>query len=102
MTGLKIFLYVALFVLIAINFYYSVKSKIRSTSQKAINTAEKSDKSGKEKMEIAIAEVKKIIPWLIKFLFPDKIVSDIIQDVFDGMEEYALTQTKKGGNSDGD
>ena len=77
------------------SFYFSVKNKITQEANNVINTAEDSDKIRGEKMQLAITEIKKIIPAVAKPFFPDSVLEAIIQKAFDGVEAFAKKQAAK-------
>ena len=75
-----------------ISYYFYVKNKIVNASIEAINAAEDTDKVKHEKMEIAISEVKRLLPKGATLLFSDAAIEAIIQKAFDLIEELAKKQ----------
>ena len=77
-----------------IGYWFSIKSKIQSAAEDAINMAEELDKLGKEKLQAAVDQVYAIIPVVIKPFISKEMVTTLVQMTFDKMEEYALKQKK--------
>lgn len=97
----EIMITILFLVWVCLNAYFSAREKIKEYAQVAINYAEDFEKNGEEKMKIAIAQAKDIIPRIIRFAFSDDKIRMIIQQVFDKMEEYAVKQLNKKGNIGG-
>ena len=77
-----------------IGYWFSIKSKIQSAAEDAINMAEELDKLGEEKLQVAVDQVYAIIPAIVKPFLPREVITGLVQITFDKMEEYALKQTK--------
>lgn len=88
-------------VLIFINYYFSVKSSLQKSAGDAINNAENCDLAGKEKMKVAVSQISKLVPTVLKPFFTDEVIETIVQGAFDKMQEFAKKQVEKDGNGSG-
>ena len=80
------------------SYYLFIKNQIRQTAEDAINNAEELDKIGKEKMKIAVAQVRNVIPIALKPFFGEELIEQIIQEIFDKMKCFAEKQVEKEKN----
>lgn len=83
-----------------LSYYLSIKNTIRKHIGDAINSAEETDKIGAEKMAIAVEQVYSLVPPILKSVFTKEVLSGLIQEVFDKMQEFAQKQV--GGTKDAD
>jgi hypothetical protein len=79
-----------------ISYYFSVKEKIEKAASGAIDKAEETGGVGTEKFEIAVEQLKALIPTPVKPFIPDKLIRKIVQETFDNIESYAKKQHKEG------
>lgn len=77
------------------SYYFYVKSKLNQLTIDVINIAENTDKVKHEKMELAIQELKRLLPPGASLFITDSLLQDIIQTAFDKIEEYAQKQQPK-------
>ena len=77
------------------SYYLAIKNKIEEAAKDAINAAEDFDKIGAEKMQIAVEQVYAVIPDIVKPVFPEDFIEQIVQEVFDKMTEFAEKQVAK-------
>ena len=78
-----------------ISYYFYIKSKLNQLTIDVINIAEDTDKVKHEKMEVAINELKRLLPPGASLFLTDAALEGIIQKAFDKIEEYAQKQTNK-------
>lgn len=83
---------------ILISYYLSVKNKINSIAGDAINKAEDLSDIGEEKMKMVVAQVKTIIPPILRGAFNDEFLKQIVQELFDKMKEFAEKRTRKNAS----
>lgn len=83
------------------SYYLFIKNKIRQSAEDAVNNAEELDKIGKEKMKIAVAQVRNVIPISLKPFFSEELIEQIIQEIFDKMKCFAEKQVEKEKNDGG-
>lgn len=79
-----------------VSYYFSVKGKLDKAACGAIDKAEETGGVGSEKFEIAVEQLKALIPIPVKPFIPDRLVRKIVQEAFDNIESYAKKQHKKG------
>ena len=102
MKTLQIVLSALTVILIFINYYFSVKSSLQKSAGDAINNAENCDLDGKEKMKVAVSQISKLVPTVLKPFFTDEVIETILQGVFDKMQEFAKKKVNKDGKGSGD
>lgn len=78
-----------------VSYYFYIRSKIMEITNTAINIAEDSNKIKHEKMQVAIQEIRKVLPTITKLFISDSMIESIIQHAFDKIEEYVSKQNKK-------
>jgi hypothetical protein len=83
---------------ILISYYLSVKNKINSIAGDAINKAEDLSDIGEEKMKMVVAQVKTIIPPILRMAFNDEFLEQIVQELFDKMKKFAEKRAKKNAS----
>ena len=98
---IDILIYVLLSIIIFLNIYFSVLSKIKFSATDVINYVEDLNIDGKNKMKLAVEKIKDVIPIILKILFTESKLEKIIQETFDKMENYAKKQMNGEGNKDG-
>lgn len=80
---------------ICLSYYLVVRNKLTNNLTTVINTAEDSDLVAEEKMQLAIAELNKLVPMILKPFIPESFLRKITQNAFDKIEEYAKKQLSK-------
>lgn len=93
-TILNIVLVVLSVGLACLAYYCDLKKKITEQVNAEISNAEDTDKKKEEKMAFVVAQLKKIVPKALRFIFTDKAIEKIAQKAFDKIEEYAKKQKK--------
>lgn len=78
-----------------ISHYIYIRGKLHKAAAEAINDAELDDKTGKEKLELAVDEVYSLIPTSLRFFIYRRTVRKIVQAAFDAIEAYAKKQVEK-------
>lgn len=78
-----------------IGHYFYVRGKLHKAATGAIANAEQDDKTGEEKMEIAVEQVYELIPTMLKPFLHKRTVRKIVQAAFDHIEVYAKKQVEK-------
>lgn len=78
-----------------VSFYFKVKSDIIKAANDAINNAEVSNKTGEEKLAIAVAQVLALVPAILKPFLTESVVEKLVQMAFDKIEDYAKKQVAK-------
>lgn len=80
-------------VLILLGYYVSIRNKVKNEALNAINNAEsQNDKSGEEKMQLAIESVYSAIPVVAKPFISKDFIRIAIQAAFDQVEAFAEKQ----------
>jgi hypothetical protein len=77
------------------SYYFQVKEKISKASCNAVDNAEESGADGKEKFEMAVEQLKALVPMPLKPFITDASIRALVQVTFDSIENYAKKQTKK-------
>lgn len=79
--------------------YYNSNSKLKSLVAQYINVAEDSfsgaSEKGKQKFEYALTMIYSKVPVYLKPFITQKMIADMLQRTFDGMQEYATKQLDK-------
>lgn len=83
-----------------LSYYFSVKAKIYSATEDAVNKAEQDNKTATEKMEYAVEQIYSLVPAILKPFFSKKVIRVIVQKAFDKIEEYAQKQVDKDRKDD--
>ncbi len=78
-----------------IGHYFYVRGKLHKAATGAIANAEQDDKTGEEKLEIAVEQVYELIPTMLKPFLHKRTVRKIVQAAFDHIEVYAKKQVEK-------
>jgi len=78
-----------------IGYYLYIKREIESRVPDAINGAEDTGMAGAEKFEEAVATIYALIPAVVKPFITRTLVEELVQSVFDKMEDYAKKQLDK-------
>lgn len=78
-----------------ISHYFYVRGKLHKAATGAITNAEQDDKTGEEKLDIAVEQVYGLIPISLKPFIHRKSVRKIVQAAFDKIEDYAKKQVEK-------
>ena len=91
----EIILSVLTLVGICLSYYLMVRNKLTNNLPTVINIAEDSDLVAEEKMQLAITELNKLVPTVLKPFIPKSLLRKIIQNAFDKIEEYAKKQLSK-------
>jgi hypothetical protein len=97
MEIIEIILGIFTIVLTFISYYYAVKNNLQKAAGDAVNSAERNELEGKEKMAIAVEQIYDIVPTVLKPLFTREMIEKIVQEVFDKMQAFAKKQAEKGG-----
>ena len=72
-----------------IAYYLEIKRKIVEAAGSEIANAQDVAADNSERMAYVVAQLKKIVPAPLRFIFTDKIIKTIAQKVFDKIKEYA-------------
>ena len=94
----EIFCTILSVIVILISYYLSIKNKINSIAGDAINKAEDLSDIGEEKMKIVVAQVKTIIPPILRGAFNDEFLEQIVQELFDKMKKFAEKRAKNNAS----
>lgn len=78
-----------------ISYYFYIVSKAKEAASEAINKAEDADKSGTEKLNLAVKQVYELIPITARMFIPKSVIKTLVQAAFDNIEEYAKKQIAK-------
>lgn len=78
-----------------VGYYFYIRSKLAKAATGAVNDAEKEDKTGAEKLQIAVDQVYALVPAILKTIISREIVQGLVQAAFDKIEEYAKKQLEK-------
>lgn len=85
---------------ILVSYYFYVKNKITKAIADEVDNAEIDDVEGPAKKAEVIAQLQKLIPAVLKPFITYKMLDELVQTVFDGIERYAKKQVKKTENKD--
>ena len=91
----SIVLTVLMLIVTFIGHYFYVRGKLHKAAAGAISNAEQDDKTGEEKLELAVDQVYSIVPDSLKIIIHRKTVRKIVQAAFDKIEDYAKKQVEK-------
>jgi hypothetical protein len=61
-----------------VGYWFSIKSKIQSAAEDAINMAEELDKMGEEKLQMAVDQVYAIIPAIVKPFLSREVITGLV------------------------
>lgn len=75
--------------------YFYVRGKLHKAAAGAITNAEQDDKTGAEKLELAVEQVYSLVPTSLKMFIHRSTVRKIVQAAFDKIEDYAKKQVEK-------
>lgn len=75
--------------------YFYVRGKLQKAAAGAITDAEQDDKTGEEKLELAVEQVYSLVPTSFKVFIHRRTVRKIVQAAFDKIEAYAKKQVDK-------
>ncbi len=78
-----------------VSYYFYIRGKLHKAAAGAITNAEQDDKTGEEKLELAVEQVYSLIPISLKPFIHKKSVRKIVQAAFDKIEDYAQKQVEK-------
>ena len=78
-----------------IGHYFYVRGKLHKAAAGAITNAEQDDKTGEEKLELAVDQVYGLVPASLKVFIHRSSVRKIVQAAFDKIEDYAKKQVEK-------
>ena len=94
-----IFVFIAIFaiIIITILLYKYKKETLRAAAYYIVVQAEENFISGqgKEKLQFAIRELKKNIPWYISWLISETFIINLIEDVLEGLQETFKSSKEK-------
>lgn len=94
-----IFVFIAIFaiIIITILLYKYKKETLRAAAYYIVVQAEENFISGqgKEKLQFAIRELKKNIPWYISWLISESFIINLIEDVLEGLQETFKSSKEK-------
>ena len=94
-----IFVFIAIFaiIIITILLYKYKKETLRAAAYYIVVQAEENFISGqgKEKLQFAIRELKKNIPWYISWLISEIFIINLIEDVLEGLQETFKSSKEK-------
>jgi replicative DNA helicase len=76
-------------------YYFKTKQAIIAAANGAINSAEDTEKAGKEKFEQAVNDIVALIPAVLKPFISRELVEVIVQKAFDEIDEFAEKQANK-------
>lgn len=96
-----ILIYIFLFLIVILNTYFSMLSKVKIYSADVINYVEDLSIDGINKMKLAVEKTKDVIPFIFKILFTESKIETIIQETFDKMECYSKKQMNGEGKKNG-
>lgn len=72
-----------------IAYYLDTKKNIVEAAGAEISNAQDATTDNAERMAYVVAQLKKIVPAPLRFIFTDKIIEKIAQTAFDKIKEYA-------------
>lgn len=78
-----------------VSYYFYIRGRITGAVSGAINDAEQADKTGEEKLELAVEQVYFLVPVLFKAIITKTFVRQLVQETFNKIEEYAVKQAMK-------
>ena len=78
-----------------LSYFFSVKARIYSATEDAVNNAEQEDKESTEKLEFAVNQIYELVPTVAKPFFTKNLIRKIVQKAFDKIEAYAQKQLKR-------
>lgn len=91
--------WVAIIILGGLSLYISAKKEVTDKAKNAIVKAEDaykdSTKAGGTKFKFAVDWIYSNLPATLKLFVSEDMISSIVQNTFDYMEEYAVTQLNK-------
>lgn len=94
-----IFVFIAILaiIIITILLYKYKKETLRAAAYYIVVQAEENFISGqgKEKLQFAIRELKKNIPWYISWLISESFIINLIEDVLEGLQETFKSSKEK-------
>lgn len=94
-----IFVFIAILaiIIITILLYKYKKETLRAAAYYIVVQAEENFISGqgKEKLQFAIRELKKNIPWYISWLISENFIINLIEDVLEGLQETFKSSKEK-------
>ncbi len=94
-----IFVFIAILaiIIITILLYKYKKETLRAAAYYIVVQAEENFISGqgKEKLQFAIRELKKNIPWYISWLISETFIINLIEDVLEGLQETFKSSKEK-------
>lgn len=94
-----IFVFIAILaiIIITILLYKYKKETLRTAAYYIVVQAEENFISGqgKEKLQFAIRELKKNIPWYISWLISENFIINLIEDVLEGLQETFKSSKEK-------
>lgn len=77
-----------------IGHYFYVRGKLHKAAAGAITNAEQDEKTGAEKLELAVEQVYSLVPTSLKVFIHRRTVRKIVQAAFDKIEDYAKKQVE--------
>lgn len=92
----KILITAGLILLGGLSLYWKQNTKLQQQVGQLIGEAEKAfqdtTKSGGQKFEWVVDALYGILPAPVRIFFPRSVISSIVQNAFDAIEQYAKTQ----------
>lgn len=92
----KILITAGLILLGGLSLYWKQNAKLRQQAEQLIGAAEKAfqdtARAGGQKFEWVVNALYGFLPAPVRVFFPRSIVSAIVQNAFDAIEQYAKTQ----------
>lgn len=92
-----VFIEILAIIIITILLYKYKKETLRAAAYYIVVQAEENFISGqgKEKLQFAIRELKKNIPWYISWLISETFIINLIEDVLEGLQETFKSSKEK-------
>lgn len=86
---------IIILIFVFVSAYYKIKSAISSKISSFVKAAsERDDLTGPEKMSMVISWIKEFIPKAPSVLFSDKVLEQMVENVYQDMKAYSKTYVK--------
>lgn len=78
-----------------VSYYLYIRGKVYQAAAGAVDDAEQSDKTGEEKLNLAVQQIYALVPAVLKPILSEEFIRQIVQAAFDKIEAYAQKQVQK-------
>lgn len=99
LTAVSCVLFVAALIITFIVYYYKIKAYVTEHMADEIADAEEgadeTDGKGQEQLEKVVEDLYRLVPKILQPFITEKLLTKIVQLVFNGMKKFAEKQAKK-------